>query len=84
MSEIGRWSVQVEQGRVYFMYRDHYMGQFSGSFDTAQYMVTCINAALSAYAPIADAVAQEGGYADMADWCAKDFARTGPRGEREE
>lgn len=63
--DIGVWSVEeTANGSVYFLYRENTMGRFSGSRETAEYMVTCINAGLSAYAPIAAAVQAEAWWVD--------------------
>lgn len=72
------WSVQTQlngDGRVgiYFAYKGHSMGRFSGSIENAEWMVLCINAAHACYIPMADGVAQEAGYEDMQAWCTGDF-----------
>lgn len=67
----GLWKVETqvndrgssyEWTGVYFTYRGSTVGRFEGSIDNAIWMVTCINAALAAYAPLAEAVAKEAGF----------------------
>lgn len=71
----GPWSVHTQQNDagtsrehtgIYFAYKGSVMGRFSGSLTNAEWMVLCINAAHAAYLPMADAIAREGGFADMA------------------
>lgn len=50
---------------IFFEYKGHAVGQFMGSIENAEWMVTCINAAHACYGPMSDAVAREAGYEDM-------------------
>lgn len=67
----GPWSIHQQlngDGRIgiYFEYKGHTVGRFEGSIENAEWMVCCINAAHACYSPMADAVAQEGGFEDSA------------------
>lgn len=61
MNNLGIWGLHEQlnsDGRIglYFTYRGHTMGRFSGSRENAEHMVTCINAGLAAWSVIDDDV----------------------------